>query len=284
MSLPSRASTAGFADPLPPGLSPPSLAQVELASLRASQPPEQVELDGWLLRRLPGKAKRARCVNALAEGERSLDDKLAECARLYRKAGLPLYLRITPFTAPPGLDEALAARGWQLHDPTRVLVHPALAELPAIGLPAGLHEEAPGAEGYAAAIGALRGSTPGEVQAHAWRLAASPVPYCGRLWRAAAGPCGAAPGPVLACAQVAQEGELVGLYDVFTAPQARGRGLALALCALVLRQAQAAGARTGYLQVDAGNEAALSVYRRLGFLDAYGYHYRLNPADEASAH
>lgn len=284
MSLSGQALSARLADPLPAGLSPASLAQVELASLRASQPPEQLELDGWLLRRLPGKAKRARCVNALAKGERSLDDKLDACVRLYREAGLPLYVRITPFTAPPGLDEALAARGWRLHDPTRVLVHPALAELPAIEPPADLHDEAPDAQGYAAAIGALRGSTPGEIHAHARRLAASPVPYRGRLWRAAAGACGTVPGPVLACAQVAQEGELAGLYDVCTAPQARGRGLATALCALVLRQAQAAGACTGYLQVDAGNVAAQSVYRRLGFLDAYGYHYRLNPADEASAH
>jgi ribosomal protein S18 acetylase RimI-like enzyme len=89
---------------------------------------------------------------------------------------------------------------------------------------------------------------------------------------------------VLACAQVAREGELAGLYDVYTAPDARGRGLATALCARVLRLAQAAGARTGYLQVDAGNAAALTVYRRLGFLDTYGYHYRLSPADEASAY
>lgn len=284
MSVSGPAPTACRVDPLPAGLSPGLVAQVEAASLRASQPPEQLELDGWLLRRLPGKAKRARCVNALREGERSLDERLMACARLYREAGLPLYVRITPFSAPPGLDEALAARGWRLHDPTRVLVHPRLAELPPIEPPAGLHDEAACAEDYAAAVGALRGSSPGEIAAHAQRLLASPVPYHGRLWRAAAGAAGTESGRVLACAQVAREGELAGLYDVYTAPDARGRGLATALCARVLRLAQAAGARTGYLQVDAGNAAALTVYRRLGFLDTYGYHYRLSPADEASAY
>lgn len=272
--------SARVADPLPPGLDQALVAQVELAGLRASQPPEQLECDGWLLRRLPGKAKRARCVNALLAGERSLDEKLAECARLYQEAGLPLYIRVTPFSAPAGLDEVLAARGWRLHDATQVLVHPALADLPTFELPPGLDDEAASAEGYAAAVGALRGSSPGEIAAHARRLQASPVPYRGRLWRAAAG----APGAVLACAQVAQEGELAGLYDVCTAPAARGRGLATALCAHVLRQAHAAGARIGYLQVDAANAAALKVYRRLGFVAAYGYHYRLQPADEANAH
>ena len=88
-------STTCLVDPLPEGVSRPLVEQVELAGLRASQPPEQAEIDGWLLRCLPGKAKRARCVNALQAGERSLDDKLAECARLFREAGLPLYMRIT---------------------------------------------------------------------------------------------------------------------------------------------------------------------------------------------
>lgn len=274
---------ACFVDPLPAGLSPALLEQVESAGLRASQPPEQLDLDGWLLRRLPGKAKRARCVNALRAGERSLEDKLAECGRLYRQAGVPLYVRITPFSAPAALDEQLAARGWRLHDPTRVLVHPTLAAVPPRDLPAGLLEEPAEAQAYAAAVGALRGSTAREVAAHAVRLYASSVPYQGRIWREAAPP-GRPPGAVLACAQVACEGELAGLYDVYTAAQVRGRGLATALCARLLHLARAQGARIGYLQVDADNVPALKVYRRLGFVDAYGYHYRLSPEDEASTH
>jgi ribosomal protein S18 acetylase RimI-like enzyme len=66
----------------------------------------------------------------------------------------------------------------------------------------------------------------------------------------------------------------VGLYDVFTAPQARGQGLARKLCASLLVQAREEGARAAYLQVEAGNAAARAVYQRLGFVDAYPYHYR----------
>lgn len=82
------------------------------------------------------------------------------------------------------------------------------------------------------------------------------------------------------------EGDLVGLFDVFTAPHARTRGWARALCRSMLQQAHADGARSAYLQVEADNGAARAVYHRLGFADAYGYHYRMAPTldDTASAH
>jgi ribosomal protein S18 acetylase RimI-like enzyme len=74
------------------------------------------------------------------------------------------------------------------------------------------------------------------------------------------------------------EGEIAGLYDVFTAESARGHGHAERLCRHLLGHAARAGARVGYLQVDAGNDAARRIYHRLGFVDGYAYHYRTPPA------
>jgi ribosomal protein S18 acetylase RimI-like enzyme len=274
--------TARLVEPLPAGLSLAQLHEVEDAGLRASQPPVQQLLDGWLVRLQPGKAKRARCVNALQEGERPLSEKLSLCQALYRAAGLTCYVRITPFSAPAGLDVELGARGWMVEDPTRVLVMPDVAAVPALATPTGVEvqEDVPAAD-YAQVVGTLRGSTAAQIEAHAARLAASPVPYRGVVWRAGPGwpGDGGLPGAVLACGQVACDGELAGLYDVFTAPAVRSRGLATALCASLLQDAAARDrAQVGYLQVDAGNVAARRVYARLGFLDAYGYHYRVAPA------
>lgn len=248
-------------------------SRFEDAGLNASAPPEQRWLDGWLLRFNPGKAKRARCVNAVAEGRLSLDERLALAEAAFAEHGLPLTLRITPFTRPADLDAVLAVRGWRRFDDTRVMVRRDLTGHDSAGDL--LAPEPVDASTYAEFVGALRGTPADQRQAHARRLLASPVPYAGFVLRGT-------DTAVLACGQFAREGDLVGLYDVFTTASARGQGLARRLCAWMLDRAVSQGARHAYLQVDADNGAARAVYHRLGFADAYGYHYRTQ-ADANSA-
>ena len=50
------------------------LSRIEDAGLNASAPPQQLWLDGWLVRFSPGKAKRARCINAVAVGRMPIAD------------------------------------------------------------------------------------------------------------------------------------------------------------------------------------------------------------------
>ena len=69
---------------------PVLLSRVKDAGLNASAPPQQRWLDGWLVRFSPGKAKRARCINALAMGRMPMADKLAMCSALFADAGLPI--------------------------------------------------------------------------------------------------------------------------------------------------------------------------------------------------
>lgn len=262
----------------PPGTpvapaSHPWLSRIEDAGLNASAPSEQRVFDGWLVRFSPGKAKRARCVNALAPGRLALDDKLAQLQAFYRGLGLPLFIRITPFSEPSDLDARLAALGWATLDDTRVMVCPSLDALLAEPWPAGLSLQEVDSSRFAEAVGGLRGSPAEQRSAHARRLEQSPVPCRGVLLQDGRG-------ELLACALTAIEDAMVGLYDVFTAPSARSQGLARRLCTHLLVQARAAGARVAYLQVEADNLPARRVYQRLGFSDAYAYHYR-TPDDSA---
>ena len=247
------------------------LSRIEDAGLNASAPPQQLWLDGWLVRFSPGKAKRARCINAVASGHLPVAQRLQQAQAVFDQAGLPLVVRITPFTQPVDLDGTLASLGLQAFDDTLVLV----GDLARMDLsptcPDAIQAAPAGSAEYAHTVGELRGSPPDQQRAHAERMDHSPVPYQGWVLRRGA--------EVLACGQAAREGDRVGLYDVFTAPAARNQGLALALCADLLRRAAAEGARAAYLQVDAHNAPALAVYRKLGFVTGYRYHYRaVDPA------
>ena len=255
------------------GFDPDVLSRIEDAGLNASAPPQQRWIDGWLARTSPGKAKRARCINALAPGRLPVLRKLELASALYADAGLPLVVRLTPFSQPAGLDQSLEALGLAAFDDTRVMVAAVSSAAPAEPLPADVSLEPVASDRYAEIVGTLRGSPAAQIRAHAQRLATSPVPCHGFVMRGGGQP--------LACGQFALEADLVGLYDVFTAPAVRNRGLSRILCGQLLAQSAARGARTAYLQVDADNAPARALYRHLGFVDGYAYHYRA--ADPAAA-
>ncbi|MEO8806995.1 MAG: GNAT family N-acetyltransferase [Burkholderiaceae bacterium] len=257
---------------LNPAFDPALLSRIEDAGLNASAPPQQLWLDGWLVRFSPGKAKRARCVNAVAAGRLPIGERLEACASVFSEAGLPMIVRITPFTLPQTLDATLEAQGLHRFDDTRVM---ALGDLSAFGTPTPLAADvdihAVGLEAFALRVGGLRGSPLSQRQAHGQRLQNSPVPFHAFEMHVES--------ELVACGQFAIEGALVGLYDVFTAPVARGNGFAVTLCRHMLQQAHTRGAKHAYLQVEGDNHAARTVYQRLGFADGYAYHYRaLDPS------
>jgi ribosomal protein S18 acetylase RimI-like enzyme len=245
------------------------LSRVEDAGLNASAPPQQRWVDGWLVRFSVGKAKRARCINALAGGRLPLVEKLALCQQVFDEAGLPLLVRITPMSEPSHLDDWLHVKGLHQFDDTRVMVLQDLNRLALEPQAGDLLLQRVGHTAFAQIVGQLRGSPLSHQQAHAQRLELSPVAFEGWVLRRSDDRS------VLACGQIAAEADMVGLYDVFTAPSARNQGHASWLCARLLQQArQHKGAKVAYLQVDADNASARAVYRRLGFTDAYAYHYR----------
>ena len=129
--------------------------------------------------------------------------------------------------------------------------------------------EAPDASEFVEAVGDLRASTPSQREAHRERMQNSPLGKRHAVVRAA--------GRVVCTAQVAVEDDLVGVFDVVTAPDARRRGYATLACASLLSWAWQHGAQVAYLQVTADNAPAIASYRRFGFATVYTYHYRGRP-------
>ncbi len=183
-----------------------------------------------------------------------------------------MVVRLTPFAQPATLDAELAALGMAAFDDTRVMLCTALPT-DSVSAPPGTHWRQLDAEAYAMAVGELRGSPATQRKAHAERLRAAPVPHH------AVALCREADGAVIACGQMAREAEFVGLYDVYTHAAERGRGLATAVCSHLLSLAARHGSRLAYLQVEGDNQVARRIYARLGFTDAYSYHYRSFDSD-----
>jgi N-acetylglutamate synthase len=250
---------------------PAELQRIEEAGLNALQTQRQLFYDGWLLRLSPGTAKRARSVSAHFGSSLPVEAKIAYCENVYARHGLSTLFRMTPLDRPADLDRELGARGYEAFGETLVqtisLERP--PELP--GLADDVTLEAPDTFAFVEAVASLRGSTAQQRDALAERLVNSPLEKRHAVVRAG--------GRVVCTGQVVVEGGLVGVFDVVTADDARGRGYATLACASLLSWAWQHGAHAAYLQVSADNAPAIAAYRKFGFATAYTYHYRGRPGE-----
>lgn len=76
-----------------------------------------------------------------------------------------------------------------------------------------------------------------------------------------------------------QDGALAGLFEVATAKAYRCQGHGRRMLLSALKWAHLRGATEAWLQVMDHNEAAVRLYRSLGFENVYTYHYRRPPAE-----
>jgi ribosomal protein S18 acetylase RimI-like enzyme len=235
--------------------------RLEELGLNSSTPPGQLLYDGWLLRLLPGKAKRARSVNAVYASTLPIERKVEYCERVYAERRLPAIFRITPFSQPPMLDAALESAGYARFDETSVeaaQIDPGLADDPAV--------EPMDVPAWVDAVGALRGSPAAHRASHRARLEATPLAMRALALRDAQG--------IVATGLTIVEDGHAGLFDIITREDARGRGHARRLVASLLRHGWQLGARRAYLQVQLDNEVARRLYAGFGFSQRYTYWYR----------
>jgi N-acetylglutamate synthase len=245
----------------------PDARRIEELSLNSSAPPGQLLYDGWVVRLLRGKAKRARSVNAVYESKAPLAEKIAYCERLYESCALPVLFRITPFSQPGDLDAELERRGYERFDATSV---EAMAIEPAKLNGAGAQPMDLSA--WCEAVGELRGSPIGHRSTHFARLDGMPLPKRAVAIKSQ--------GRVLATGLAIIEGDCAGIFDIVTREDARRQGHARQVVSSLLREAWDMGARYAYLQVQDDNESARRLYAQFGFAQKYLYWYRGRPGEE----
>ena len=227
-------------------------------------------LDGWVLRIASGYTKRANSVNpTYPSSEGDLARKVETCEAIYARQQLPCIFRLTSFGAPAGLDDLLAERGYRRFDHSLVLCRELGNDSPPVQSDPRLSSRP--VEPWLNEYVRLSRSPLSRRDAHLAILERIP----GNAIFGVLAPVDE--GNPVAAGLAVTEGEYVGLFDIVTDPDHRNRGHGAALVTALLASAQASGAKSAYLQVVAENAAAIALYRKLGFTEAYHYWYRIPP-------
>jgi ribosomal protein S18 acetylase RimI-like enzyme len=240
------------------------IRQIEEAGLNAWPAHQQMLYDGWLLRFANGYTKRANSVMPVYPSEQDMDTKIDFCEGIYRQMGLPSVFRLTPLVQ-ENLDFDLEDRGYKKIDPTRVMT----LELNGLVFPvsSSFHLRELPLEQWMGVFSEISGSLVEKQPAHAEILRNILNPHIPAALEIS--------GKWVACGLGVLERDWFGLFDIVTHPDYRQQGLGTRLVAGMLAWAKSRGAENSYLQVMENNAPALGLYTKLGYVDGYGYWYRV---------
>lgn len=237
---------------------------LERRLLRAWPARKTAALDGWVMLTDGGVTGRANAVSPLAFHGK-LGEAIGVVQRHYTEHLMRPTFRIARGAcAPIDLPENLIARGWKPSNETRVMtapLHAALATLPA---PADVTLS----PDYPPAVDAiLRETAASDAEYEERRGLAQRTPQPRRF--AVVGDSDAVQAVGLC---VIVEG-MAGVFLMRTHPAHRRKGLARRVLAALLAWGRDNGATGAFLQVEADNAPAVSLYQAAAFKTVYSYDY-----------
>lgn len=242
-------------------LSDAAIARLERATADAVAPAQVLEHGDWLLSLDHSTIGRAKSAVPLRHHGRLATD-VAPIAQHYRDNGLEPHFRVPDLPALEPVHRALRALGLEPTQPTWVqvaCVDDVLA-LPT-GVVAQVHLRPTPAWGE---VYTAPGFDPVDGAHRRRALSRSPHVVYAHVQQDGA--------PVAAGTAALSQG-WASIHGMRTVTAARGQGLASAILVALARHAQAQGYRELFLQVEAANAVAQSLYRRAGFQNAWRYHY-----------
>ena len=243
-------------------MSTADVESLERATLQAVAPEAVEVLPGWLLPMDRGTVGRAHSAVPLSHEEPDISALNAIVAR-YASRGFAPVFRLPDLPAFHGMQRALQKRNFVRRQPTHTQVA-RVADVWALlrGGSYGELAEAPDAAWMAMFLGAGLDPVDGASRARALSRAHG-VLYASLR----------EDGRTLACGAASFGHGWLGVHGMRTDAAQRGRGLAGRLIGTMAHEAQRRGIDRVFLQVDASNTPALSLYARLGFATAWTYAY-----------
>ena len=230
--------------------------------------------DGWILKYTFGFTCRSNSISAIYSSTFPLEEKIDYCESCYKRQGLPCQFKITDAESDRELNAALKKRGYEVVTPTDVLtkdlgdVAPWSDVCSQIDSPTGTRVSfsSEPTEEWISAYCTYQGISDENTQ-QIFRQILSKAPVKTRYGAISKGE------KIVACAAAALERGSMLLQYVIVGKEYRGLGLGKQICQSLLAQAKADGAEHSYLQVVQTNEAAYSLYKKLGYKKEYAYWY-----------
>lgn len=250
-------STAGS----PPASLGLDVEGIERATASAVSPERVEELDGWLLAFDRGSVNRAKSAVPLHHTacDEAMIDKIE--AR-YAAHGLAPLFRLPTLVCFEGLRRELGLRGYRAQSPTLVQLGTPSAMRAASILPPADIAITPDAAWAALFLG--EGVDPVDGASRVAALSRAP----GSLYASVR-----EGGHTVAAGAAAFSQGWLSVHGMRTVPAWRGRGMAARILSALADATTARGLERCFLQVEAGNTSAQSLYRRAGFTTAWTYEY-----------
>ncbi|HEY7325570.1 MAG TPA: GNAT family N-acetyltransferase [Streptosporangiaceae bacterium] len=247
-----------------------SIDDLEHAATPGWRALEEHRLGDWVLRAASGFTGRANSALAAGNPGRPLSEAIDAVRAWYAARGLPAMIAVPYPTGRPGdnaLDRQLAALGWTLRAASATVM---------TADPASVADRAGAAD-----VPVELESEPDQAWLSRYHYGGHDLPPVARQllmsapWQAFASV--RSDGGTLAIGRVAGGGDWAGLTAIEVDAPHRRQGLGSLITGALAACAAARGATGIYLQVIDENHGARALYRRLGFTDHHGYHYRVAP-------
>jgi len=251
-----------------------SITELERIAARHWRGTEENRLGGWLLRAADGFTGRANSALPLGDPGIPLDDALTAVIRWYRARALPPMIAVPLPLEGDGpchqLDNHLSERSWPTRPGPALVMVADLATGPTVGASPTVGRFRIDAEPDDAWLATYhyRGQDRQPPVARTVLLSAPAQAFASIRDG----------GEVLAIGRLSIADNWAGITAVEVSRARRGAGLGRALTSAICAEAAARGARQVFLQVEADNVPARTLYERCGFRYSHRYHYRVAPS------
>ena len=226
---------------------------------------QTIQYDGWILRFANGVTKRSNSVNLLYPSFLDPDEKISFCEHLYESQNITPCFKITDIADPADIDFRLAQKNYFIHssisfqtlDISRIPSEP----LNDISIESKLNSR------WIDDFIRMNDFNPARKSTYIGIMKQLRLPKCLISLSRNHRTIGVGLGVV--------EGSYIGLFDLVVDKDYRNTGLGYLIVENILRWGRKQGADTAYLQVLTDNTAAIRLYEKMGFREAYQYWYRM---------